>query len=192
MRPSRVRRLAPLVAAAWLLSATSLPAQYNRPPPGHPGPGHPGEAHGRAEAIQRHPELAHARWDHHEFHGLDVRLFGAEELGLWRTGLWYQEWHNGLFGWWFFVDGTWYLYDAPVYPYPAVVSQQVYVEPAMPAPVIVAAPPPMAPSLMAPPTAAGAPQFWYYCDASQAYYPYVQTCASQFRPVPVASGPPPR
>jgi hypothetical protein len=190
MRQSRVTRLALTAAAAWLLSATSLLAQEHRPPPGHPAAGHPGEAHGRAEAIQRHPELARAHWDHHEFREHDVRLFRAEELGLWHAGLWYQEWHNGLFGWWYFVDGTWYLYDAPVYPYPTVVSQQFYVEPAMPAPVIVAAPPPMAP----PPVAVGAPapQFWYYCDASQAYYPYVQTCASQFRPVPVASGPPPR
>ena len=49
------------------------------------------------------------------------------------------------------------------YPYPPVVMApppQVYVEPT-PLP----------------------PQYWYYCDAAQAYYPYVQQCPGEWRPV---------
>ena len=49
------------------------------------------------------------------------------------------------------------------YPYPTVVMApppQVYVEPT-PLP----------------------PQYWYYCDAAQAYYPYVQECPGEWRPV---------
>jgi hypothetical protein len=49
------------------------------------------------------------------------------------------------------------------YPYPPVVvapAPRVYVEPS---------PPP--------------PQYWYYCDAAQAYYPYVQQCPGEWRPV---------
>jgi len=27
------------------------------------------------------------------------------------------------------------------------------------------------------------PTYWYYCDAAQAYYPYVQQCPGEWRPV---------
>jgi len=48
-----------------------------------------------------------------------------------------------------------------------------------PSPPVVIAPPPrvyVEPSL--PP-----PQYWYYCDAAQAYYPYVQQCPGGWRQV---------
>jgi hypothetical protein len=53
-------------------------------------------------------------------------------------------------------------YWEPYSPPPVVVapSPRVYVEPA---------PPP--------------PTYWYYCDAAQAYYPYVQQCPGEWRPV---------
>ena len=50
---------------------------------------------------------------------------------------------------------------APVYVPPAVVQQQP----------LVAAPPPTSAS-------------WYYCRASKAYYPYVQTCKAGWQTVP--------
>lgn len=28
-----------------------------------------------------------------------------------------------------------------------------------------------------------APSYWYYCDSAGMYYPYIQVCASGFRPV---------
>lgn len=62
----------------------------------------------------------------------------------------------------------WRPYWEP-YPYPPLViapPPRVY---AQPAPPIAAAPPP--------------PLYWYYCDESQAYYPYVQQCPGGWRPV---------
>jgi hypothetical protein len=56
----------------------------------------------------------------------------------------------------------WRPYWEP-YPYPPVVvapAPRVYVEPS---------PPP--------------PTYWYYCDAAQAYYPYVQQCPGGWRQV---------
>jgi len=87
--------------------------------------------------------------------------------GYWHTGYWHNGWYGGRFGWWWVTGGGWYYYNAPVYPYPAAVSE-VYVTP----PATVAAPP-----------AAPAPQMWYYCDNPAGYYPYVQTCSQPFRPV---------
>ena len=57
----------------------------------------------------------------------------------------------------------------PLYAYPPVVvaPPPVYVQPAPP---VATAPPP-------------APQYWYYCDSAQAYYPYVQQCPGGWRPV---------
>jgi hypothetical protein len=55
----------------------------------------------------------------------------------------------------------WEPYDDP----PVVIapSPEVYVQPS----------PPVEPP----------PVYWYYCDASQAYYPYVQECPGGWRPV---------
>lgn len=196
MKRLLVTRYALTLAAAITLVGVGTggaTAQEHRDRGGHPV--------GREAVIRAHPELAHERWEHHVFLAREVGLFRAEELALWGAGHWYHEWHNGRFGWWYFVDGSWYFYEQPVYPYPLVVSPTVYVEPAVamvappPGPVAVApapgyAPPPPPPAPM--PTAAPAPpQYWYFCDASQTYYPYAQTCAGQFRPVPIPSGPPP-
>jgi hypothetical protein len=54
--------------------------------------------------------------------------------------------------------GHWRLYGAPYPPVVIAPPPQVYVEPS-PSP----------------------PQYWYYCDASQAYYPYVQQCPGEWR-----------
>ena len=37
------------------------------------------------------------------------------------------------------------------------------------------------------PVAGGQPQFWYYCEATKAYFPYVNSCSSGWREVPVGS-----
>jgi hypothetical protein len=52
------------------------------------------------------------------------------------------------------------------YPYPPVViapSPRVYAQPLPPAQL--------------------PPVYWYYCDAAQAYYPYIQQCPGGWRPV---------
>ena len=45
-----------------------------------------------------------------------------------------------------------------------------------PYPPVVMAPPPRSMSNPAPLP----PQYWYYCDAAQAYYPYVQECPGEW------------
>ncbi len=84
------------------------------------------------------------RADFHRFRGGDVER--------WRGGRWVHVRHGGRLGWWWVVNGAWYFYPAPVYPYPE--------------PYVVPAPP-------APPVAQG---YWYYCPSAQAYYPYVAAC----------------
>jgi len=121
---------------------------------------------------------------HHEFHEHDVGRFDRHELGLWRGGGWRHEIFNGRLGWWWVSGGVWYFYDAPVYPYPMVVSGIAFANPVVvvPAPPMVIqqmtppAPPP--PQVQPPP-----PQVWYYCDSPAGYYPYVPTCNLPFRPV---------
>jgi hypothetical protein len=140
--------------------------------------------HDRDRDHDRHDHDGDRR-ERHSFHGRDFGLFTSFELGLWRGGAWRHDWHDGRFGWWWEVDGYWYWYPEPIYPYPT------YVPPA--APVVMAPPPPveMAPPPPAPPTpaAAPAPQFWYYCEGSRGYYPYVATCNEPWRQVPAAAPP---
>jgi hypothetical protein len=120
------------------------------------------------------PLLASAE-DHwrHEFHEHEFARFAAHDREVWLGGHWHHEWHNGRYGWWWFAGGSWYFYDAPVYPYPTVVSEVVYAEPN-------AGPPP--------PAGTQAPTY-YWCDNPRGYYPYVQNCVAPWRPVPAT--PPP-
>jgi hypothetical protein len=60
-----------------------------------------------------------------------------------------------------------------------IYSEPVYVQRA---PVVIA-PPPTQPLL-----AQNLPPVWYYCQSSQTYYPYVQTCQEGWRVVPVSPG----
>ena len=136
----------------------------------------------RHEEEHRHHEQEH--W-HHEFHGRDAHFFDPFELGLWRAGIWQEGWHHGRFGWWWIVNGSWYYYDRPIYPYPYAVSEYVIQEPMVvaPQPYVVApgAPPTMAPP---PPPQQQQPQMWYYCDNPAGYYPYVASCPTPYRAVP--------
>ena len=60
-----------------------------------------------------------------------------------------------------------------------VYSEPVYVQRA---PIIVTPPPPQ------PLLAQNLPPVWYYCQSSQTYYPYVQTCQEGWRVVPASPG----
>jgi hypothetical protein len=91
------------------------------------------------------------------------------------SGHWHRR-HHGYGGSRVFISPRivvpfgpyWSPYWEP-YPYPPVViapSPPVYVQPSPP---VVAQPSP--------------PTYWYYCDAAQAYYPYVQQCPGGWRPV---------
>jgi len=121
--------------------------------------------------------LVHADW-----HGDQ----GARHAGFYRTdwhggGRWNHGWHGGRFGWWYIDAGVWspYPYYYPYRywdPYYSVYPAPYYVLPEAP---------PSGANL--PPQAAS----WYYCDAARAYYPYVQSCASGWRPVAANPAPAP-
>ncbi len=89
------------------------------------------------------------------FHATDVRSFTTTELSVWRAGLWRNEWHYGRRGWWWEVDGGWYPYANPLWPYPLVVAAPVvYATPVVDGPDLSAeegvAPPPLADAPAAP------------------------------------------
>jgi hypothetical protein len=117
--------------------------------------------------------LADRHW-----HGRDIHRFPDHDLGRWQGGYWHHGHHLGRHGWWWVVGGAWYFYSDPVYPYPDPYTPPVVVV----SPPVVSAPPLPAP---AEPVVAPAPaQYWYYCDASKTYYPYVATCPAGWRRVP--------
>lgn len=104
-----------------------------------------------------------------DFRGRSVRTLRPDQRALWRSGGWQHVWHQGRFGWWWVVGGAWYLYPAPVYPYPLYASSVVFFEPAE-----VAAP------------AGPASPYWYYCSYPAGYYPAVQNCAYPWQTVPAS------
>jgi hypothetical protein len=69
-------------------------------------------------------------------------------LSIWQGGMWRNELHNGRAGWWWVIGPDWFAFDEPVYPYPDLYTP--FGEPI---------------------------GWWYWCDASQEYYPYVTFCA---------------
>ena len=79
------------------------------------------------------------------------------------------------------IGDSYYFYERPIYPYPdpgALVIEQ--------APPVMAAPPvPVTPSIQPQNTSS----VWYFCEAKNAYYPYVSDCPSGWKTVP-ASPPP--
>lgn len=112
--------------------------------------------------------LAQAQRGHApDFHGRDFGHFNHSERVLWQGGRWIHDWHDGRYGWWWFVGGCWYFYPQPIYPYPTYVPPAVVVQ-------------------QAPPVPTGLPpaQNWYYCDNPKGYYPYVASCNGAWRAVP--------
>ncbi len=138
--------------------------------PGDHGPGFRGGPRGPGPA-------------HFDFRGRDFHHFSVDEQRVWAGGGWHHDWHDGRFGWWWYTDGGWYFYDQPVYPMPLVVSDDYVPDPDAGGD----APPEEDPGYYpqpGPPQGMAPPQYWYYCDNPAGYYPYVQSCPTQFRPVP--------
>ena len=98
----------------------------------------------------------------------DITRFHEHDWGVWRGGHWAHQRHDGRLGWWWVAGDTWYFYPSPVYPYPS---------PWEPPPTLLVAPPSAV--LPPPPT-----PYWYLCEASNAYYPYVATCPGGWKQVP--------
>ena len=107
------------------------------------------------------PAQKPARGGPPQWHG-DIARFHEHDWTLWRGGHWSQGRHEGRHGWWWVVGANWYFYPAPVYPCPSPWE------------------PPTATFTPMPP----ATQYWYYCEASRAYYPYVPSCPAGWTQVP--------
>ena len=117
-------------------------------------------------AIAQHP--GQERWG---WHG-DVRHFDRYDNYRWREGLWRHGWHDGRNDW------RWIYFNLAPYRPPLFIEQAPVV-------VLVPAPMPIQTQPYEPPVAAlPVQQFWYYCDAAKAYYPYVSSCPSGWKTVP--------
>jgi len=149
--------------------------------------------HALADRFDRDDRGPHYGHDRH-WRG-DIHRFHEHDVVRWRAGRWHHGRHDGRLGWWWVVGGVWYLYSAPVYPYPDPYQPSVVMV-EQPAPVVAApvyAPPPAPVYAPQPaPVVAPAPapaQYWYYCEKPAGYYPYVPQCPSAWQKVPAT---PPR
>lgn len=169
--------------SALLLGSTMLTGTANAEPPrahwnhviAHPR--HIARARPHARFVLRH----------------DFRHFTPVERHWWGGGRWRHTWWHGRYGWWWNVGPTWYFYDAPVYPYPTVVSPTYYDDE----------------NYddddqggyedqggyddqsgeqqdMGPGYGGGGPGSWYHCNKPEGYYPYVKECRSGWEEVPAS------
>jgi len=156
-----------------------------------------GYIRGGAPAFDAVAAISFAQAHEHDFHVNDVRFFTAQELVIWRHGVWHNGWYNGHWGWWWVVGNVWYPYAAPIYPYPVVVAplivgNQIAV-PEMPPgagppppPAAEGAPPPMALSSEIPPLPAP-PQVTYQCNNPQGAFPDVGACGDAWAAMPLSA-----
>ena len=126
-----------------------------------------------------HADNWHGREGWHgpdNWHGGDWRgygdIHGFREYGFdhWRGGNWFNGYHEGRNGWWWIVDGSWYFYPAPIYPYP---------DPYTPPNVVVE-------TVQVSPTGA-LPSYVYYCPNPAGYYPYIAECPVTWQKVASSS-----
>jgi hypothetical protein len=151
--------------AGALLLASPVEAQRN----GGPSAGHAGPRGGAAAAPRGNSGAPRgpATWGDFHHNEAPVRIsprrFGSTNFPVpngwrgnvrsfdsvrWQGGQWLHVSHVGRLGWWWVVGPDWYFYDAPVYPYPDIYT----------------------------PPGEGF-GWWYWCDSSQEYYPYVTYCS---------------
>jgi len=129
---------------------------------------------------------AQAAWHGGYGHGPGWGRPGAQlNFGVgpgWRGGHWVQGWHGPRYGWWWAVGNSWYLYPRPVYPYPAPVASadDRYVTGRDYAPTY----------QQAPDRNPQRPEYWYFCENPEGYYPYIQDCAD-WQQESAQGGPPP-
>jgi len=118
------------------------------------------EANGRSVHIQRN------RWHHG-----DIRHFEIQDRVRWNRGYWRHTTFEGRFGRWWVVGPSWYFYSRPTYPYPDPYRPTMVIE--------------LEKTTQQSPPSAPPSQNWYYCEASKDYYPYVPSCPSGWKIVPV-------
>lgn len=91
---------------------------------------------------------AHAQW--HDDRGAPMmhhdvpHHFRGVDDAHWHAGRWIHGVHGGRPGWWWVVNGQWFVYPQPVYPYPVnPYAPQIVQAP----PVVITPPPPPSPGL---------------------------------------------
>ena len=127
-----------------------------------------------ANFARSHNGAAPTQFNGGHFYGHDYAHFTTADRDRWRHGTWHHQFIDGRYGWWFVVDGIWYFFDAPVYPYPTSIPDVVYIpDEDYYGDEEDAAPPPPGPS----------GNYYYFCPDSQTYYPYVTSCPSPWQPV---------
>jgi len=100
------------------------------------------------------------------------QVSNADHYG--RGGGWH---HGGGAPWWWIVPPLVYLSTLPDYRYPD--PQPVIIQ--QPAPTVIMEPPAQYTQQAVAPQPA---PYWYYCVASNGYYPYVAACPGGWRQVP--------
>jgi hypothetical protein len=157
-----------LALAAATIALAASPAIQAQAAGGHGGSApHAGSPGGRGFAPRGfggshglvHPQFRR---------GGAVGRLGPRVRSIWSGGRWQHVWHDGFYGWWWFVDGDWFLYPEPTYPYPDYVAPYAFDESAPSEP---------------------APQVWYHCANPEGYYPYVKFCSGGWEQVPAMPGP---
>ena len=133
-------------------------------------PGRGGDAGAHAAAASGDHGGASAafqdRQGPYEFHGRTFTSLNPDERSHWQSGAWRHELHNGVFGWWWFLDDDWFFYPDAIYPYPTYIAPLLTVQETP-------EPPP-------------AQAWWYHCANPQGYYPYVPACPTGWQTVPAA------
>jgi hypothetical protein len=180
LNPLAVVQFAAMALAAAVVAAA--PARSNARESHH-------EDHAQAYRGSGQAGAAHAaRADSHGggavgFHARAPGVHGGYAAG-WHggDGRWEHGWHGGHYGWWYVDAGIWAAY--PYYPYGYPYGYYPYY--AYP-PYGYDAPEAGVTYNNLPPQV----QTWYYCDASRAYYPSVQSCPAGWRPVTPQAAPPP-
>ena len=123
-----------------------------------------------------------------------ARFLAASLLGLSLSGIAYgQGGHSGHFGGsggfhhfdgGHHFDGRFHHFDGHHFGSRIIIGGSVFVPFDYPPPLAYYYPPPPVAQYVEPDPAPSAPQpSWFYCPDSQAYYPYVQQCASGWQPV---------
>ena len=163
------------LVAALAFGAPAIAQPAGDPPGAHGGgAGSHGGGGGRAGGapVGGRGGAAHSafaggvRGGRFDFHGRAFSALNPQERGYWGGGQWMHTWHNGVFGWWWFLDDYWYFYPEPIYPYPTYIAPYDYN------------------GTSGPPLAA--PVYWYRCDNPPGFYPYVSECPGGWEAVPAA------
>jgi hypothetical protein len=119
---------------------------------------------------ERHgQEVRHEKRDS-LWHG-DIHHFREHDFDKWRSGHWIHDFRGGRESWWWVAGGLWYVYPAPLYPYP---------DPYTPPGVIID----VVPGTSSP--------YYYHCENPEGYFPYVEQCVGVWErvssiPAPVES-----